>query len=596
MKDKKNKKNSVRQPEIKLPTVEEPKATIADAESVISDEEAPQTSTLPTEFIAKEEPSPKAPTLNELTEIDPELLTGRENDQIKVSKKIVGDTKKYTENKVVPSEINLEGDGPREDDDIIIEADGVSSHKKNRGLAFVVFGIIALLAIVVGTLFFEAGGEEILQSPLSVNGKSISSAEFSFMYHYTMIYEGVDLLAPGTKEMLASEYLDDERYATHRDYFLNLTAQRIQTMEILYDDATENGYKIEAKHYTLAQSYIDWLKGNADELGVPLNTYIKGIYGKQVDEQIVLETLAKKYFTDDYANGAKLEELSATSEQAEEAYQADRNTYDVVSYKILRITYEQREDAFINTANLHANQIIDKMNGNPAKFEAEAAKFFSGAAAEALAAENSTLVPDCRYGDFSHADFRDWLFNPARKSGDSTIFKDEDGFPIILVFVDRDRMKTPVRNVYISHIIPKVNEDGSVDMSGAQSLSQEVYDYINDESSCEQLENIFNDYVLSGNLSVTHSIYSYCYEYEKTLNDWIFDDSRTLGNKALIENGDSFYVMYYIEESVNPEWYDRVNSFLRMNNYQEFIDEKSEEYTYAFNASGLEKIQDVPNN
>ena len=71
--------------------------------------------------------------------------------------------------------------------------------------------------------------------------------------------------------------------------------------------------------------------------------------------------LAKKFFTEDYSEGAKLEELSATEEQAQEAYEADRNSYDFVDYKILRITYEQREQPYVETANLRAQQIIDEL-------------------------------------------------------------------------------------------------------------------------------------------------------------------------------------------------------------------------------------------
>ena len=37
-----------------------------------------------------------------------------------------------------------------------------------------------------------------------------------------------------------------------------------------------------------------------------------------------------------------------------------------------------------------------------------------------------------------------------------------------------------------------------------------------------------------------------------------------------------------------------VNSFLRMNNLQQFIQSKAEEYTYSFNSDGLNQIKDVP--
>ena len=69
---------------------------------------------------------------------------------------------------------------------------------------------------------------------------------------------------------------------------------------------------------------------------------------------------------------------------------------------------------------------------------------------------------------------------------------------------------------------------------------------------------------------------------------------RQLGDKTLVEVEGTFYVIYFISESPNPEWYDMVNSFLRMNNLQQFIQSKAEEYSYEFNIDGLNQIKDVP--
>ena len=586
-----NLENTSESPEVtQTPEDQEPgEVQDAPAEAVEAEEDLP-----PEEEISYNEPVKK--TINELSEIDPELLTGKDNgDDGNETAAAITEVEKEPELNIIEEiELDLEGDGPRDDPDVIVASDGVTSRRKSRGLAFVISAVILLIAVLFFTFFLQTGGDEKLQSPLTVGKTSYSSSEFSFMYHYVMVYEGVDLFAPGTAKMLKSAYDDDPKYKTYKDYFLDITAQRIQTMEILYDDAKEHGLSIEDKHYKLARTYIDWLQTKADELKLPLDTYIKGAYGKQVDEDVIVNTLAKKYFTDDYANKTKLEELSASAEQAEEAYNADRNTYDLVSYKFLRITYEQREEGFIETANLRANQIIEKMAGDPSKFEEAAASFFSGASAEEIAKPDSRLVADCRFEDITHEEFRNFLFSPERKPGDSTIFKDGDGFPIVLVFVKRDRMQTPVRNVYITHVFNAYNDDGTPNMSKSQSLSQEIYDYINDESSCEELENAFNGNVIDGEISINHNEYAYRYEYEKEIDDWIFSPERELGNKALIETDDGFFVIYYISESANPEWYDRVNSFISRNNYQEFLDSKLKEYAISFNPSGLESIQDVP--
>lgn len=468
-----------------------------------------------------------------------------------------------------------------------------------RSVTFLVIASILVLAVVATTLFYKGGFSNKFESPLLVGGKAVDSAEFSFMYHYILIDNGVDIFASDTPEMLASP-AQDERFATNRDYFLDLTAQQFQLMTLLYDDARSHGYDIEQTHYNLARTYIDWLQGKADELGVSLDVYIKGVFGNQVNEQVILSCLARKYFTESYASGAKLEELQATSEQAEEAYQANRNPYDEVSYKLLRIRYEQRDEAFINTANLHANQIIEQMAHDPSNFEAIAAQYFSGDAAAYLSIANSTLTTGARYDDFEHNDFRDWLFDDSRTSGDSVIFNDADGFPIILVFVSRERQSVPLRDVRMVEVA--INSTGAEDAPGfdiatAQAITQEIYDTIGvngSEEDVQTIENLYNDEILNGNIIITHSTDTYPGKYDEVLSDWIFADSRIAGDKAFIETENGFYIVYLVSISENAEWYDRVNSFVRMRNYQAFLNETLSDYSYEFIQSGLDKILDVP--
>ncbi len=468
--------------------------------------------------------------------------------------------------------------------------------KKNPGLALVIVGVVVVILAIAATIFYNAGGTDSIISPLTIHGKKISSADFSFMYHYTMIEEGVDLFAADTPNLLASPYGDDDKYNTYKDYFLNYTAQRMQEVEILYDDATSKGYSIENKHFERAEAYISWIRSKADQLGVPLDTYIKGVYGSQVDEQVILNYLARKYFADDYSDSAKLEELSATEEQALEAYNADCNTYDTVDYKLLRIAYEQREQAYVDTANLHADQILDAMGGDPSKFEECAAKYFSGEAKSALEVPDSTLVANCRYSDFTHADFRNWLFSVDRQPGDSTIFSDTDGFPIIIVFVQREKLSENLRDVHIAHITSIKDDEGNINYPASQTLAQEIYEKISKEGadSFSEVENIYNTDVLEGRLVVTHSQMTYREQYSEEISNWIFDESRRPGDTYFIEQDGDFYVLYYVSKSEKPEWYDRVNSFIRMNNYRAFMDEKCLEYTYEFDENGLSSIKDVP--
>ena len=468
-----------------------------------------------------------------------------------------------------------------------------------KSITFLVIASIVVLATVAASLFYNAGIKEKLQSPLTIGGTPVDSAEFSFMYHYILIDNGVDIFAAETPEMLASPSVDTN-YATNRDYFLDLTAQQMQLTQLLYDDAISHGYEIEQKHYDLARAYIDWLQGKADELGVDLTTYIRGVFGDQVDEQVILSALAKMYFTEDYSSNAKLVELQATEEQAEEAYQNNPNAYDEVDYKLLRIRYEQRDQAFIDTANLHANQIIEQMGQDPSMFEAIAAQYFSGEAAAILQLTDSCLTSGARYDDFTHTDFRDWLFDSTRTPGDAVIFNDGDGFPIILVFVNRERQTVPLRDVRMVEVLINNYGDETIpgyDIANAQQVAQEIYDTIGvfgEETDVQTIENLYNDDIINGNIVITHSQDTYPGKYEGILDEWIFSDTRVAGDKAFLETDTGYYIVYLVDISTNPEWYDRVNSFVRMRNYQAFLNETISAYQYEFNQTGLDRIADVP--
>ena len=212
----------------------------------------------------------KGVTLSDLADIDPELLTGKPADTAIVpdlpslpESKNAKVEEPETKNRDIPTEINLDKNEAALDQ---------GKKRRNAGLFFVAFGIILVLVIAAVSFALDTGMDESFISPLNIHGRDISSGEFSFMYHYELLSEGVDLFAADTEKMLSSPYLDDNNFATYRDYFRYVTAQDLQKIEILYDDATSQGYEIEKAHYDRANAYINWLKGKADELGVPLDT------------------------------------------------------------------------------------------------------------------------------------------------------------------------------------------------------------------------------------------------------------------------------------------------------------------------------------
>ena len=280
----------------------------------------------------------------------------------------------------------------------------------------------------------------------------------------------------------------------------------------------------------------------------------------------------------------------------EKAYQDARNSYDLVSYRVLRITFEQREESYVKTANLHAEQIIEKMAGDQSKFESIAATFFSGEAQQRLLVPDSTLHKRVRYSEVGEAEWRNWLFDTSRTSGDTVIFKDDYGFPIIFCFVERVRQDEPLRNVrffYINLEDPETETPG-IPASDILTTSQTIFDSITDEASMITLETTYADQLMDGSMRSVQQTSLFPGNNSQEIDEWIFDPQRKSGDKIMFEGDTQILILFYVEASPNPEWYDRVNSFIRMDNYQAFVSEKIVNYSYKFHEDGLKYIKDIP--
>jgi len=469
--------------------------------------------------------------------------------------------------------------------------------RKNSLLKPSVFVAAITLVVFLSLIYvflISPESQERVSSPLSLQGSSVSNSEFSFMYHYVLLENGINIFEVGADKQLESP--GDEGFSTYREYFLNMAAREMQVTEILYDDATARGYSPSEAQSQRAQAYIDWLSGKAGTIGVDLETYIKGYFGTYVTPDLIREMLTKRYFTEDYANGPKLDELKASDLQAENAYAEARNQYDIVSYRVLRIVFEQTEQSFKDTAHLRAQEIIDGIGHDETRFETVAASFFTGEAKDRLSVPGSTLINNARYGDIENEEWRAWLYDPSRVPGDCTIFNDSNGFPILFCFSSRSRQTEPLRDIRFFYINREDQASGLPGISESEIVptAQEIFDSISDESTMKTLETTYADGINEGAMKAAHNMNTYPGLLPESFDTWIFDPARAPGDKTMIETETQIVIVYYAAKSPNPEWFDRVNSFIRMNNYQAFLLEKTTEYPYTLNAQGLLFIEDVP--
>ena len=136
-----------------------------------------------------------------------------------------------------------------------------------------------------------------------------------------------------------------------------------------------------------------------------------------------------------------------------------------------------------------------------------------------------------------------------------------------------------------------------VPLTGARSpeadiavQSRIILESITDEASMHALETIYAEKIAQGWMATSQSSDVYPGKLDREFDKWIFHPDRKPGDKTSVTTDVGIAILYYIGSSKDPEWYDRVNSFIRIDNFQEFIMAKQEEYPFRFNEEGLKDI------
>ena len=137
----------------------------------------------------------------------------------------------------------------------------------------------------------------------------------------------------------------------------------------------------------------------------------------------------------------------------------------------------------------------------------------------------------------------DWLFDDARKAGDTTVITNDNSHCYYVVaFEKRYLDETPSADVRV--IIPTEDKTGEEILRSGRTVqlprtaSQNCARSIQDTSAVEN-GGLFEQVTKTG--------------MTEELSNWIFDSSRQAGDTVAITVSDSTYVLYYIGQD-QPEW------------------------------------------
>ena len=423
-------------------------------------------------------------------------------------------------------------------------------------------GIVVLVALVCLVASFPIRTYLAThETYVVVNGEAVNKVEFDYQYNLTknnyitqygsyLTYFGLDT----SKDLSTRMYSDT---LTWQDYFEQNAVESLKQNKALMAEAKAAGFTYDTTDEY--NTFKETIKTSAAAAGISEKEYVRSIYGSyatmgRIEEYVKNDMVMNAYYQ-------KLQEDKAPSDdEIQSYYEENKATYDSVDYRLTTIEADLptepteladpvEETAADTTGTTDGTAATDSTQDTAYQpSDAEIAKAMEDAKVLADDAEQTVAKDGEAHENEKKSSVNylisDWLFDDARKAGDTTVITNDNSHCYYAVaFEKRYLDETPSADVRV--IIPTEDKTGEEILeewkNGAateDSFAELCKKYTQDTSAVEN-GGLFEQVTKTG--------------MTEELSNWIFDNSRQAGDTVAITVSDTTYVLYYIGQD-QPEW------------------------------------------
>ena len=394
-----------------------------------------------------------------------------------------------------------------------------------------------------------------------INGEEVNKVEFDYVYNTSknnyitqygsyLSYFGLDT----SKDLSTQMYSDT---LTWQDYFEQNAVESLKQNRALMAEAKAAGFTYDTTDEY--NTFKETIKTSAASAGISEKEYVRSIYGSyatmgRIEEYVKNDMVMNAYYQ-------KLQEDNAPSDdEIQSYYEENKATYDSVDYRLTTIEADLptepteladpvEETAADTTGTTDGTAATDSTQDTAYQpSDAEIAKAMEDAKVLADDAEQTVAKDGEAHENEKKSSVNylisDWLFDDARKAGDTTVITNDNSHCYYAVaFEKRYLDETPSADVRV--IIPTEDKTGEEILeewkNGAateDSFAELCKKYTQDTSAVEN-GGLFEQVTKTG--------------MTEELSNWIFDSSRQAGDTVAITVSDTTYVLYYIGQD-QPEW------------------------------------------
>ena len=353
----------------------------------------------------------------------------------------------------------------------------IEEEKERKAQKRLKIGSIVIIAAIAAAIVISIGLSayskySALHNPyIKIGDHDVTRVEYDYYYNNSvnsyismygsfLSYMGLDTSSDFSKQ----QYTDN---MTWKDYFDQMTVSQITQVKALVDDAAAQGFTYDTAEDMSA--FDTELAAQAESESLSQAEVYTSLYGQYATAERIRpfaeeNMLATAYFE-------HLTEINKPGdEEVQEYYEANKNNYDKVDYRSFPFRGNVAEDA-------SEEDIAKVMDELKVKAEAMEKAVKAGEDFEALCVENAIDDQKDLYGgddkegslieggsySAAPAAISDWLFDEARKEGDTTILPDETN-----------------HNYYVVEFIKRSNDEQTTNSSISSTLAnQKAGEYMN---------------------------------------------------------------------------------------------------------------------
>ncbi len=444
--------------------------------------------------------------------------------------------------------------------------------KRDQKITTGICVVIAAAVLVLIISFPVRNYIALHQTFVEIGGEPVTRVEFDYNYgvaannYYSrnatlLSYMGIDL-SGDLSTMMYSTTL------TWQDFFQQTAVENIKLNKALLREAKAEGFT-----YDVSDDYEEFrdnLKSQAAGAGTSIDAYLKSLYGSYATEGRIRKYVENGLFLSAYYK-YKQGTMTPAAEEVEAKYEEHPDQYDSVDYRMLQfnatipteptdLADPQPEETEEDSGEEGDSAETETYQPSDAEIEFAMEQAYQEALeAEKTISENGDLYEHATKSNLYY-NYTDWLFDDARKEGDTTVVEYELGHCYYVVeFLSRYRDDRPTANARV--------------ISTTNVPAETIYnEWLNGEATEERFIELYKKYNEVADYT-DNGLYEGLDrdDLEDVMSEWLFAEDRAAGDVTTFELSDEQFVMYYLGES-HPVWYYQIQNDFLEDRWTEFQD------------------------